>query len=52
MSAFKAVSSSPTAQVFNVTVPSLETIISREVLWRSTVTLRITGAGKPAGEFW
>ena len=48
---FKAVSSSPTAHVFNVTVPSLETIISREVLWRSTVTLRITGLNKPAGEF-
>ena len=48
---FKAVSSSPTAQVFNLTVPSLETIISREVLWRSTVTLRITGSYKPNSEF-
>ena len=34
-----------------MTVPSLETIISREVLWRSTVTLRITGTNKPATEF-
>ena len=48
---FKAVSSTPTAHVFNVTVPSLETIISREVLWKSTVILRITGTNKPAGEF-
>ena len=48
---FKAVSSTPTAHVFNVTVPSLETIISREVLWKSTVTLMITGANKPATEF-
>ena len=48
---FKAVSATSTAHVFNVTVPSLETIISREVLWRSTVTLRITGINKPAGEF-
>ena len=48
---FKAVSSSPSAHVFNVTVPSLETIISREVLWRSTVTLMITGTNKPATEF-
>ena len=48
---FKAVSSSATAQVFNVTVPSLETIISREVLWRSTVTLKITGTHKPDAEF-
>ena len=45
---FKAVSSSASAHVFNVTVPSSETIISREVLWRSTVMLRITGTNKPA----
>ena len=48
---FKAVSATPTAHVFNVTVPSLETIISREVLWKATITLRITGANKPDGEF-
>ena len=48
---FKAVSATSTTHVFNVTVPSLETIISREGLWRSTVTLRITGTNKPAGEF-
>ena len=48
---FKAVSATPTANVFNVTVPSLETIISREVLWKSKVVLKITGTNKPAGEF-
>ena len=30
---FKAISSSPSAHVFNIAVPSLETIIDREVLW-------------------
>ena len=34
-----------------MTVPSLETIISREVLWRSTVTLKITVPNKTASEF-
>ena len=32
---------STSSQVFNIAVPSLETIISREVLWEATVTLRI-----------
>ena len=32
-------------------MPSLETIISREVLWKSTVVLRIEGANKPADQF-
>jgi hypothetical protein len=32
-------------------VPSLETIISREVLWQSEVTLKITGTNKPNGQF-
>ena len=40
---FKAVSMANSAHVFNVTVPSLETIISRDVLWKSTVILHITG---------
>ena len=48
---FKAVSSSATAHVFNVTVLSLETIISREVLWRSTVVSRIEGTNKPPEQF-
>ena len=48
---FKAVSSTTSAHVFSVTVPSLETIISREVLWRSTVTLKITGTNKPDSSF-
>ena len=38
---FTAISATPASHVYNVTVPSLETIISREVLWKSTVTLKI-----------
>ena len=48
---FKAISQTTSAHVFNVPVPSLETIISREVLWTSKVTLKITGANKPNGKF-
>jgi hypothetical protein len=48
---FKAISETTSAHVYNVTVPSLETIISREVLWKSTVTLKITTTGKNASEF-
>ena len=38
---FKAISASPSAHVFNIAVPSLETIIDREVLWTCSLTLRI-----------
>jgi len=48
---FKAISATTSAHVYNITVPSLETIISREVLWQSTVTLKITGLNKPNGMF-
>jgi hypothetical protein len=51
---FKAISQTTSAHVFNVPVPSLETIISREVLWSSIVTLKISvasGSTKPAGKF-
>ena len=47
----RAISESSTCQVYNIAVPSLETIVSREVLWESTVTLRIEGTNKPANEF-
>ena len=33
-STFKAISETPSNHVYNVQVPSLETIISREVLWK------------------
>ncbi|MFM7980658.1 MAG: phage major capsid domain-containing protein, partial [Candidatus Fonsibacter sp.] len=36
---------------YNVAVPTLETIISREVLWKSTVTLKVSTAGRPVGGF-
>ena len=39
---------STSSQVFNIAVPSLETIISREVLWEATVTLRIEANVNPA----
>jgi len=51
---FKAISQTTSSHVYNVTVPSLETIISREVLWQSTITLKITtkaGTTKPAGQY-
>ena len=48
---FKAISETKASHVYNVTVPSLETIISREVLWQSTVTLKITTTGKAAADF-
>ena len=38
---FKAISATPSAHVFNSAVPSLETVISREVLWTCSLTLQI-----------
>ena len=47
---FQAISRTPAAHVFNIAVPSLETVIQREVLWASTVTIAITAtANKPVG---
>ncbi|MFM7981693.1 MAG: phage major capsid domain-containing protein, partial [Candidatus Fonsibacter sp.] len=40
-----------TNHVYNVAVPSLETIISREVLWKSTVTLKIAATTRSAGYY-
>jgi hypothetical protein len=48
---YRAISQTTTAHVYNVAVPSLETVISREVLWKSTITLKITGTNKPLIEF-
>ena len=41
-----SVGGAPASRVYNATVPSLETIISREALWRSTVTLKIDVANE------
>ena len=41
----------PSHTVHVLTVPILETIISRYVLWRSTVTLKITGTNKATEDF-
>ena len=38
---FNAISKSTSAHVFNIAVPSLETIIDRQVLWTCDLTLRI-----------
>ena len=43
---FKSVADTNTSHVYNITFPNLETIISREVLWRSTVTLKVGTTGK------
>jgi len=48
---YKAISQSTSNHVYNVAVPSLETIISREVLWKSTVTLKISVSGKQNGTY-
>ena len=47
---FKAISASTSACVFNIAVPSLETILSREIMFGATMTIAITTTGKPAGE--
>ena len=48
---FPAISANASSHVYNIAVPSLETIISREVLWTSTVTLKITGSNRPNDQF-
>ena len=40
---FKSTSASPSSMVFNVVVPSLETVVDRRVMLRATIKLRITG---------
>jgi len=47
--AYNAISQSTTNHVYNVAVPSLETIVSREVLWKSTATLNIAVNNKANG---
>ena len=39
---FKAISETPQAQIYNIQVPSLETILDRRVLWSSRVTLKVS----------
>ena len=47
--AYNAISQSTTNHVYNVAAPSLETIVSREVLWTSTVTLKISVSNRQHG---
>ena len=49
--AYKALSQSTTTHVYNVAVPSLETIMSRDVLWKSTVTLNISVNNRAVGTY-
>jgi hypothetical protein len=46
---FKAISATPSNLVWNIQVPSETTIISRQVLLTSTVTLQLTITGVPNG---
>ena len=48
---YRAISQTTTAHVYIVAVPSLETVSSREVLWKSTITLKIASVNKPAIAF-
>ena len=49
--AYNAISQSTSNHVYNVAVPSLETIISREVLWKYTITLKISIPAPLTGRF-
>ena len=49
--AYNAISQSTTNHVYNAAVPSLETFISREVLWKSTVSLKIATTGSIDGYY-
>lgn len=40
---FEASTKSPSSVIFNIQVPSLETVIDRRVMWSATVRLKITG---------
>ena len=48
---YSAISQTTTAHVYNVAVPSLETVVGREVMWKSTITLKLTNTNKPTDEF-
>lgn len=46
---YKAISQTPSSHVYNVVVPSENTVVDRRVLWKSTCVLRVDCAGVPAG---
>ena len=48
---FRATSQSPSSHVYTVFCPSVNTIISSEVLWESQVTFTITGTVVNAGDY-
>ena len=45
-SQFKAISESNSSHVYNVSVPSQETIIDRRVMWKSTIEFQVTVVNK------
>ena len=47
--AYNAISQSTTNHVYNMAVPSLETVISRKVLWKSIVSIKISVSGRQRG---
>lgn len=52
MSQFRAVSEGATSHVYNIQVPSEQTLLDRRVLWQSTATVQVQvvcGASTPAG---
>ena len=49
--AYNAISQSTNNHVYSVQVPSLETSVSKEVLWKSTVTLKISVDKRYPGGF-
>ena len=46
---FKAISATPSSMVFNVVVPSIETILDRRIMVQSTMILRINVEDAIAG---
>jgi len=50
-SSYNAITASSSSVVWNVQVPSEQTLIDRRVLWRATVILKMTAAGTPANQF-
>jgi hypothetical protein len=49
-SQFKAVSETTSSHVYNIQIPSEQTIIDRRVMWRSKITIDIVGTA-PAGTY-
>ena len=51
LNTYKAISQTPSSHVYNVVVPSENTVINRRILWKSTCVLKVDCAGVPPGSF-